>query len=94
MKDTNQPAWTLGRCAAPRELSADRAWIWCILRTLRDARRARDRGRPVAQRHLERLFARRWHEWYDVLTHVDKLDKQWFLMKLDLGRHLIGKGKK
>jgi CRISPR-associated protein Csb1 len=60
VSEKNRPAWTLGRREAPAGLSAQRAWKWCLLRTVRDARLARQRGRPIAAHHLERQFARRW----------------------------------
>ena len=89
--DSHRPAWTLGRRGVPRGLSANRAWRWCVLRTLRDAKLAQRKGRPIARHHLERLFARRWHE---VSDQFDELDKKWFLRRLHRGRHLIGKGKR
>jgi hypothetical protein len=79
----------LGLRGTPTGLSANRAWRWCILRTLRDARLARQRGRPIARHHLARLFARRWHE---VLDDSLELDKQWFLTRLRRGRQFMGKG--
>ena len=87
--DANRPAWTLGRQGGPPELSPGRAWRWCVLRTLRDAKLARHKGRPIARHHLEGLFARRWHEMSDRLA---KLDKKWFLRRLHRGRHLIREG--
>ena len=38
----------------------DRAWRWCIERTLRDLELSVRRGRPITRPNLERLFCRRW----------------------------------
>jgi hypothetical protein len=56
-------------------MPADRAWRWCILRTARDARLARQKGRPIAKHHLARLLVRRWHQ---MLHQYDELDKKRF----------------
>jgi hypothetical protein len=74
----------------PSDLSADRAWRWCVLRIVRDAKLAKYKGRPIARHHLERLFARRW---YDMLENLNELDKKSFLRRLHRGRHFIEKGK-
>lgn len=38
----------------------ERAYAWCVKRTLRDWRRSAAKGRPITPPNLERLFARRW----------------------------------
>lgn len=43
------------------QTAADRAWQWCITRTVRDLRVSIRRGRPITRPNLERLFCRRWH---------------------------------
>jgi hypothetical protein len=90
VSEVDRPAWKLGRHEVPAGLSADRAWRWCVLRTVRDARLARQKGRPIAMHHLARLFSRRWHQ---LLDQFDELDKKWFLRRLHRGGHFIGKGK-
>jgi hypothetical protein len=42
------------------ETAMDRAWRWCIERTLRDLELSIRRGRPITRPNLERLFCRRW----------------------------------
>ncbi len=49
-----------GACEPPDGLSGERLWRWCVLRTLRDARLARARGRWMSRSAMERRFARRW----------------------------------
>ena len=78
----------LGRWGAAGGLSADRAWRWCVLRTVRDGRLARCRGRPVARHQLGRLFARRWHFVGEVIGGVDE---GWFFERMRWGRDFIGK---
>lgn len=53
--------WPCPAARVPRRLGATRGWRWCVLRTIRDARLAAARGRPISRPTLERLFARRWH---------------------------------
>jgi predicted transcriptional regulator len=89
--DAHRPAWTLGRRGGPPELSAERAWRWCVLRTLRDAKQAKSKGRPIATHHLARLFARRWHQMSDQLG---EFDRNKYLRTLRLGRYLLGKVKR
>jgi hypothetical protein len=50
-----------------------RAWRWCVLRTIRDARLARARRRPIAPHHLPRLFCRRWRACAAVLGCQEQL---------------------
>src|SRR5258708_7652150 len=57
----------LGRRGVPGGLPAGRAWRWCVLRTVRNARIARRKGRPIAGHHLGRLFARRWVGFENIL---------------------------
>ncbi|MFW6058970.1 MAG: hypothetical protein ACODAQ_02240 [Phycisphaeraceae bacterium] len=45
---------------SPRGLDPQRAWRWCMLATVRRARRARRRGKPISQPNLERAFLRHW----------------------------------
>ena len=52
--------WPTDAARVPAGLTPARAWRWCVLRTLRDARLAAARGRPMSQRNAERLFRRRW----------------------------------
>jgi len=52
--------WPMDAARVPADLPPDRAWRWCLLRTLRDARLAAHRGRPISRPNLERLFYRRW----------------------------------
>lgn len=78
----------LGRREVPNGLSPARAWRWCFLRALRDARLARRKGRPIAKHHLARLFMRRWNELAD---YFGELDKNWSLRRLRDGSHFIGK---
>jgi len=85
VNELSRPAWTLGRREAPAGLSAQRAWKWCLLRTVRDARLGRKRDRPIAAHHLERLFVRRWAQWDNAVP-----PKAWSKLN-GLGKRLIGK---
>jgi len=60
----------------------DRAWRWCIVRTLRDLRLSIRRGRPISRPNLERLFCRRWHR---ATPHARESSSQ----RLDRGRRMI-----
>lgn len=90
MKDTTRPAWTLGRRRLPQKLSADRAWRWCVLQTLREARQADQRGRPVASHHLARLFARRWNE---LSVELGGLNRNWFFAETDSRAGVLREGR-
>lgn len=52
--------WPTEAARVPEGLSPERAWRWCVLRTIRDGRLAVARGQWVSRRNLERLFCRRW----------------------------------
>lgn len=52
--------WPCPAARAPLGLSVERGWRWCVQRTIRDARLAKARGRPISRSTLERLFNRRW----------------------------------
>lgn len=45
----------------PRGLRPARGYRWCLLRTVRDLRHARARGRSISPPNARRLFSRRWH---------------------------------
>lgn len=49
-----------GACRVPAGMDRSRLWQWCVLRTLRDARLAKARGRPIAATTLARRLERRW----------------------------------
>jgi hypothetical protein len=64
-------------------MSAGRAWRWCVLRTLHDARLAARKGRPASVRQWQRRFARRWAE-------LDETPAQQWWREMDrLGREII-----
>jgi|GEM_PF-1177121 len=44
----------------PEGLSPERAWRWCVMRTMRDMRMAARRGRPMSLPNALRLLRRRW----------------------------------
>jgi hypothetical protein len=52
--------WPVDALAVPAHLPAERAWRWCLMRTLRDVRLARRRGGWISCSMAERLFNRRW----------------------------------
>jgi hypothetical protein len=61
-----------------------------VLRTLRDAKQAKHKGRPIAPHHLARLFARRWHQMSQQSNEVDRLD---YFGRVPKDRFLLGNGK-
>lgn len=63
----------------------DRAWRWCIARTLRDLRLSVRRGRPITRPNLERLFARRWASVAGERSVADESDH----FMADRGRRLL-----
>jgi hypothetical protein len=52
--------WPADAARAPEGLSPERAWRWCMLRTLRDMRLAVRRGRAISRPNARRLIQRRW----------------------------------
>jgi len=54
MDEPTRTAWR----AVAGETAMDRAWRWCVKRTLREGRRSAARGRPISRPNLERLFSR------------------------------------
>ena len=52
--------WPAQAARVPRGLSPERAWRWCLLRTLRDVRLAAYRGRSISRPNAERMLCRRW----------------------------------
>ena len=61
MHDAGMEAWSAPSARVPRGLRPGRAWRYCVLRTLLEARRARRRNRPMPLLTAERLFSRKWH---------------------------------
>lgn len=57
-----EAGWPAEAARVPRGLSPERAWRWCLLRTLRDMRLAALRGRPISRSNAERLLRRRWRQ--------------------------------
>ena len=56
-----EAVWPTDAVRVPHNLPPERAWRWCILRTLREVRLARQRGGWMSRVSAERLFSRRWH---------------------------------
>jgi len=54
--------WPVEATLVPQGLSPERAWRWCLLRTLRDVRLAARRGRAISQTNARRLLYRRWEQ--------------------------------
>jgi len=52
--------WPTEAARVPRGLPPQRAWRWCLRRTLRDVRLAAARGRPMSLPNALRLLHRRW----------------------------------
>ena len=52
--------WPVESARVPKGLSLERAWRWCMLRTLRDVRLAAKRGRGISRSNARRLMQRRW----------------------------------
>jgi len=48
-----------------------RLWRWCVMRTLRDGRFAKAKGKWIGMRNLERLASRRWWRWSDQQSPQD-----------------------
>ncbi len=57
---TPDAGWLVDAARVSVGLLPERAWRWCLLRTLRDMRLAARRGRPISRPNAERLFCRRW----------------------------------
>ncbi len=52
--------WPTEAARVPEGLSPERAWRWCVLRTVRDVRLAARRGRVISRPNARRLVLRRW----------------------------------
>ncbi len=78
--------WGCPAARVPRGLDVERAWRWCVHRTIRDARLAAARGRSISRPNLERLFARRWARLMEGLPAMDAGRE---LVLMDLGRLTI-----
>lgn len=54
----------------------ERAWRFCVLRTLRDTSRAAKSGKPMTRPNAERLFCRRWAdvEWICLGMNDDRVN--------------------
>lgn len=58
--DGTEAEWPTDAARVPKGLTPERAWRWCVLRTVRDYRLAIRAGRYISRPVLERLFCRRW----------------------------------
>lgn len=52
--------WPTDAARVPEGRSLERAWRWCVLRTLRDMRLAAARGKTMSRANTRRLVWRRW----------------------------------
>ena len=63
----NKRPYMYGSAATNRQ----RLWRWCVMRTLRDGRFAKAKGKWIGMRNLERLASRRWWRWSDQQSPQD-----------------------
>ena len=78
-------SWPIEQAQVPAHLPADRAWRWCVVRTVRDMRIARRRGHWLSRQTAERLFCRRWGRW----RSVESVER--YVAREQVGRRLAGR---